>query len=80
MRLPTGHQMRAARALAGLEQRQVATRAKLDPSTVTRMEAAGAKPVRGHADNVERVVDVLRRAGVEFVHEPTRGVRLIPKK
>jgi len=59
--------------------RQLAKGAKLDPSAVNRMEGAGAKPVRGHADNVERVVDVLRRAGVEFVHEPTRGVRLIRK-
>jgi transcriptional regulator with XRE-family HTH domain len=76
--LPTGRQLRAARALAGLEQRQVAARAKIDASTLHRMEGSEDKPTRGHAGNVERVVEVLRKAGVEMTHEP-RGVRLISR-
>lgn len=76
--MPSGHQLRAARALAGLEQREVAAKAKIDPATLHRMEGTGPKPTRGHAENVERVVDVLRKAGVEFIDEP-RGVRLIPR-
>jgi hypothetical protein len=35
---------------------------------------------RGYAGNVERVIEVLRKAGVEIVNEPTRAVRLIPRK
>ena len=43
------------------------------------MEACGHKPVRGHAQNVERVIDVLRKAGVELFNEPHPGVRLVRK-
>ena len=78
MKLPTGHQLKAARALAGLEQRQVAAKAKIDASTLHRMEASGNKSIRGHAGNVESVIDVLRKAGVEITHDP-HGVRLIPR-
>jgi transcriptional regulator with XRE-family HTH domain len=78
MKLPTGRQLKAARALAGLEQRQVAERARIDASTLHRMEASGAKPVRGHGINIERVVEVLLKAGVELTHDPD-GVRLVPK-
>jgi ribosome-binding protein aMBF1 (putative translation factor) len=79
MKLPTGRQLRAARALAGLEQRQVAAKAKINPTTLHRMEASEDKPTRGHAGNVEAVVEVLRKAGVEMTNEP-RGVRLISRK
>jgi hypothetical protein len=68
--------LKSARALAGLEQRQVAARARVDATTLYRMEACGSKPVRGHAGNVESVVEVLRKAGVEITDD---GVRLIKK-
>jgi hypothetical protein len=66
--------------LAGLEQRQVAARAKINPATLHRMEASEGKSTRGHAGNVEAVIEVLRKAGVEIVHEPSQGVRLVPRK
>jgi ribosome-binding protein aMBF1 (putative translation factor) len=69
----------AARALAGLEQRQVAAKAKINPTTLHRMEGSEDKPTRGHAGNVERVIEVLRKAGVEMTQDP-RGVRLISRK
>lgn len=56
--------MRAARALAGLEQRQVAERAGINPTTLLRMEGSDDKPVSGYAATVEKVVNVLRDAGV----------------
>jgi hypothetical protein len=62
----------AARGLAGLEQQEV----KLDPATVYRKENCGDKPVRGHAANVEAVVAVLRKAGVEITED---GARLIKR-
>lgn len=74
MKLPTGHQLKAARALAGLEQRQVAAKARIDVSTLHRMEASGAKPTRGHAGNVESVVTVLRKAGIEITEDGVRKV------
>lgn len=77
MALPTGRQLVAARGLAGLEQQEVAARARLDPATIYRMESCDDKPVRGHASNVEAVVGVLRKAGVEITED---GVRLIPKR
>ena len=69
----------AARALAGLEQRQVAAKAKINPTTLHRLEGSEDKPTRGHAGNVERVIEVLRKAGVEMTQDP-RGVRLISRK
>jgi hypothetical protein len=59
--------------LAGIEQRKVAAEAKLDPATLGRMEACGSKPVRGHAQNVERVIIALRKHGAEITED---GVRL----
>ena len=69
MKLPTGHQLKAARALVGLEQRQVAKLAKVNPVTLHRMEACAERPVRGHAGNVESVVNVLRDSGVEITED-----------
>lgn len=64
MALPTGRQLKAARALAGLEQRQVAAKADINVVTLHRMEACGTKPARGHAANVEAVINILRKSGV----------------
>ena len=71
--MPTGNQLKAARALAGLEQRQVAVKAKINVTTLFRMEDCGDRPVRGLAHNVEAVIDVLRKEGVEITSD---GVRL----
>ena len=65
--MPTGHQLKAARNLAGIEQREVARKAKIDSSTLHRMEASGAKPIHGHVTNVAKVIEVLREAGVELI-------------
>ena len=45
-------------------------------STLSRMEGTGAKTGRGHPTNIQRVIDALRRRGVEITDD---GVRLIPK-
>jgi hypothetical protein len=58
----------------GLRQRTVADRAGVDVTTLVRMESYGAKPVRGYAANVEAVVNVLRKAGVEITDN---GVQLV---
>lgn len=65
---PTGRQLAAARALAGLGQSEVAGSAKISLPTLRRMEAS-AGPVPGMANNVAAVVRVLAAAGVEFIDD-----------
>uniref|UniRef100_Q07IY7 Transcriptional regulator, XRE family n=1 Tax=Rhodopseudomonas palustris (strain BisA53) TaxID=316055 RepID=Q07IY7_RHOP5 len=73
--------MRAARALLGLDQRQLAELAGVSVPTIQRMEASGGN-VRGVVDSLTKVVEALNRAGVELIGDHARsdnggrGVRL----
>ncbi len=73
--------MRAARALLGIDQRELAKLAGVSVPTIQRMEASGGN-VRGIVESLTRVVDALNRAGVELIGEHARsedggrGVRL----
>ncbi|HEU4650451.1 MAG TPA: helix-turn-helix transcriptional regulator [Croceibacterium sp.] len=77
----TSHQMRAARALLGIDQRQLAELAGLSPPTIQRMEASHGQ-VRGVVDTLVKVVNALEAAGIELIGENApstgagRGVRL----
>ena len=77
----TSAQMRAARALLGIDQRQLAEMAQLSLPTIQRMEASEGQ-VRGFVDTLMTVIEALERAGVEFIRENSpstgtgRGVRL----
>lgn len=77
----TSAQMRAARALLGVDQRQLAEMARLSLPTIQRMEASDGQ-VRGIIDTLMKVVEALERAGVELIPENSpsvgvgRGVRL----
>ena len=77
----TSAQLRAARALIGLDQRQLAELSGLSVPTIQRMEASGGT-VRGNVDTLTKVVDALDRAGIELIGESRqslsggRGVRL----
>jgi transcriptional regulator with XRE-family HTH domain len=77
----TSFQMRAARALLGIDQRTLAELAGVSLPTIQRMEASVGN-VRGVVDSLTRVVDALNRAGVELIGEHARsesggrGVRL----
>jgi predicted transcriptional regulator len=77
----TSQQMRAARALLGIDQRQLAELAGLSPPTIQRMEASGGQ-VRGVVDTLVKVVAALEGAGIELIGEHAastgsgRGVRL----
>ena len=74
-------QMRAARALLGIDQRQLAQLAGVSLPTVQRMEASNGI-VRGMIGTLTRIVEALDAAGVELIgnHQPSqgrgRGVRL----
>jgi transcriptional regulator with XRE-family HTH domain len=77
----TSFQMRAARALLGIDQRTLAELAGVSLPTIQRMEASVGN-VRGVVESLTRVVDALNRAGVELIGEHARsedggrGVRL----
>jgi len=77
----TSMQMRAARALLGMDQRDLAQRAGLSLPTIQRMEASDGV-VRGNVDSLMKLVDALTANGIELIGEGAtsstggRGVRL----
>lgn len=77
----TSQQMRAARALLEIDQRQLAELSGLSLPTIQRMEASGGQ-VRGTIDTLVKVVSAIENAGVELIGENApslgsgRGVRL----
>lgn len=79
----TAQQMRAARALAGIDQKVLAERAGVSVPTIQRMEASDGV-VRGVVDTLVKVIRALEESGVELIGEnqPStaggRGVRLRP--
>jgi transcriptional regulator with XRE-family HTH domain len=77
----TSRQLRAARALAGIDQRALAKAARLSLPTIQRMEASDGV-VRGVVDTLVKVIHALETSGVELIAdnqasvEGGRGVRL----
>jgi transcriptional regulator with XRE-family HTH domain len=76
----TAPQLRAARALLGIDQPTLAQRAGLSLPTIQRMETSGL--IRGNVDSLTKVVQALEDMGVELLGEGSistvggRGVRL----
>jgi transcriptional regulator with XRE-family HTH domain len=77
----TAAQLRAARALLGIDQRELAQRCGLSLPTIQRMEASEGV-IRGNVDSLVKLVDALAGAGIELIGEEAissgggRGVRL----
>jgi len=76
----TSAQIRAARAMLGLDQRMLAEKAGLSVPTIQRMEASDGQ-VRGVVDSLVKVVQALEAAGIELIGDNVhssgggRGVR-----
>lgn len=70
----TAAQLRAARALLGIDQKTLAAMAGVSVPTVQRMEASKGN-VRGIIESLTRIVEALDRAGIELLSEgmPSRG-------
>lgn len=74
-------QLRAARALLGIDQRRLAELAGLSAPTIQRMEASDGV-IRGTVDSLTKLVAALDEAGLVLIGEGTasteggRGVRL----
>jgi transcriptional regulator with XRE-family HTH domain len=64
------YQLKAARALARIDQKELADRSGVSVPTIKRMEA-GDGPIRGNYENVAAVVAALEAAGIEFI--PANG-------
>ncbi|RJF88053.1 XRE family transcriptional regulator [Oleomonas cavernae] len=77
----TASQLRAARALLGIDQRGLAGLSGLSVPTIQRMEASDGV-VRGNVDSLMKLVGALNAAGIELIdgdavsHGGGRGVRL----
>ena len=77
----TANQLRAARALLSIDQRQIAELADLSVPTIQRMEASGGV-IRANVDSLRNLVSALESAGIELINPGAasatggRGVRL----
>lgn len=72
----TGNQLKAARALIGMHQSDLAHRAGLNVNTIRHMESSGAEPISGRVSNVQAVQAALEHAGIEFLNGGEPGVRI----
>jgi predicted transcriptional regulator len=77
----TASQLRAARALLGIDQITLAQRSTLSLPTIQRMETSDGL-IRGNVDSLVKVIQALEEMGVELIGETSissgggRGVRL----
>jgi len=77
----TSNQLRASRALLGMDQRQLAALAGLSLPTIQRMEASGGI-IRANVDSLMKLIEALEQAGVVLIGSGQasagggRGVRL----
>ncbi|MGE3872855.1 MAG: helix-turn-helix domain-containing protein [Parvibaculaceae bacterium] len=77
----TAGQLRAARAMLGIDQRTLAEMADLSLPTIQRMEASEGV-VRGNVESLTKLVQALNAAGIELIGDGAvsqtggRGVRL----
>jgi transcriptional regulator with XRE-family HTH domain len=77
----TAAQLRAARALLSIDQRELAELSGLSVPTIQRMEASEGL-IRGHVDSLMKLVGAFDLAGVEIIGDGAvsagggRGVRL----
>jgi predicted transcriptional regulator len=76
----TSAQIRAARAMLGIDQKTLAERAGLSLPTIQRMEASQGQ-IRGVVDSLVKIVQALEAEGIELIGEGAassgggRGIR-----
>lgn len=68
----TAAQLRAARALLGIDQRTLADLAGVSLPTIQRMETSQGN-VRGIVDTLTKVIEALNAAGIELIGENARS-------
>lgn len=75
MSLTTGPQLRAARAMARMDQEALAERAGVAANTVRRMEAMDSTLI-AKLPTIQRLQRALEAAGIEFTNGDRPGVRM----
>jgi transcriptional regulator with XRE-family HTH domain len=77
----TAAQLKASRALLGIDQREIAKRSGLSVPTIQRMEASNGV-IRGNVDSLMKLIGALDAAGIVLIGDSAssagggRGVRL----
>jgi predicted transcriptional regulator len=74
----SGRQLRAARALLGMEQIELAKRSRVAIGTIRRMESFHGE-IGARTSTLSQVQKALEKAGVEFLNHEQPGVRLTHK-
>lgn len=80
----TSPQLKAARALLGMDQRALAAASGLSLPTIQRMEASEGV-IRGQVESLMKLIAALDAADIELINEGAvserggRGVRLKPR-
>jgi transcriptional regulator with XRE-family HTH domain len=69
----SGNQLRAARALADVGQRQLAKASKVSVNTIRNMEARKAETVRVRRTTMQKIRKALKQLNVVFLKGRTRG-------
>lgn len=72
----TGNHLKAARALAGLDQETLADLAGVSVNTIRNMEAVGNDAIGGRQSSRDKVQAALEGLGIEFMNGGEPGVRL----
>ena len=68
-------QMRAARALLGWHQSELAKKAKIGLATIQRLERGPDGPVMAHVTTVIKITECLKKAGIIFLeNDQTAGI------
>jgi transcriptional regulator with XRE-family HTH domain len=75
--ITTGAQIRAARALLGWKQDELASAADVHPNAIAYWERLDSFPARarGRSYACHHIERALKAAGIEILSEPTAGVR-----
>lgn len=71
----TGRQLRAARALLGWEQIELAERARVAIGTIRRMESFAGE-IGSRTSTLSQVLAAMEQAGIQFLNNDGPGVRL----
>ena len=74
--LTTGNQLKAARALGGVEQIALAEAAGVSVGTIRNMEAQGAATLKSSLAIIKSVQSALEARGIEFLNHGEPGVKL----
>ena len=78
----TSYQLKAARVILGLDQRELANLSEISLPTIQRMESSKGI-VKGNIDTLVKLIKTFENAGVELIAENVsssgqgRGIRLI---